>query len=243
MPVAPKAGTKLALLMPEWLLDAVIPWVYDAEHRRMIARARYFEANHVYYLVQRDRAPQLSFGLIDSPVGLASWIGFFFGIKLTDHVGEIAAMAPPLPAASLASTPSGGADDSALLDTLTLYWLTGTAGTAMLPYANNPYMPEIHRDAQNYISVPTGYSDFPWELVNTPYAWGKPTANIVWWAKAPRGGHFAAVEEPELFVQHLRRAFSAGGGGKEDEEDIIQAGLWDAERKVGWPARRRDSSL
>ncbi|PWN39424.1 alpha/beta-hydrolase [Ceraceosorus guamensis] len=236
MPVSPSPGIKLAQQLPDWILTRVVPWLYDQEHCRMIAKANYFEANLVYYKVQCERFAQLSYGLLDSPSGLASWIGAFFGISLLETYPFLSKLCPPIHPESVESAPSGGKTDEALLKTLCLYWFTKTSGTAMIPYAANPYLPDIHRDSKNYLEVPTGYSDYPWEIVNTPFVWAKKNANIIWHARALKGGHFAAIEEPDIFVQHLKRAFAPGGGGKELPEDTIVKGLWDEERKKGWPA-------
>lgn len=105
--------------------------------------------------MQSERFAQLSYGLLDSPSGLASWLGFFFGISLLETYPNLSKLCPPLPLESLSSAPSGGKDDAALLKTLCLYWFTKTAGTAMIPYAANPYLPDIHRDTNNYLKAPT----------------------------------------------------------------------------------------
>jgi len=127
----------------------------------------------------------------------------------------------------------------ACLEIATLFWFTRSIGTSFIPYTNNIFLPEIHGSAEYKLPVPLGYSDFPDELVNTPKFVVDATTTsgkTRWIAKAPVGGHFAAHEEPTIFVSHLRNAFAKGGKGKwpASDEGIksshIAGGLWDEVR-------------
>lgn len=78
-----------------------------------------------------------------------------------------------------------------------------------MPYHTNNFLPSIHADpAYNVNQATLGYSDFPREIVNTSQAWLKGTGNLRFYAKADKGGHFAALEVPNIFVNHLRIAFA-----------------------------------
>lgn len=95
-----------------------------------------------YYNIQGTRPAQLSASLIDSPVGLLSWIGHFF--------------------VAMGSSPTMTLDS--VLKDVSLYWFTGCIGTSFLVYGTNPLLSELHKDPKNFIKVPFGYSGFPKEL-------------------------------------------------------------------------------
>ena len=93
----------------------------------------------------------------------------------------------------------------AILVNVTLYWLTGTIGSAMRMYhANAAISPE---QLGRRVEVPSGFSLFPGDLVRPPWAWLERTANVVRVTEPARGGHFAAFEEPELYAEELRAFF------------------------------------
>lgn len=172
-----------------------------------------------YYHVQHWRPSQLLNGLIDSPVGLLSWIGYFFSHRI------------PSPNVD----PKATLNVSALLTNLSLFWLTKSIGTSFLPYTINEFLPEIVMESKNYIQQPFGFSEFPEEIVTTPAAWAGRTGNLRWSVKASRGGHFAALEVPDVFVAHLRAAFGRKGNAADrnkskdaiKEQTTLKGGLWD----------------
>jgi hypothetical protein len=85
------------------------------------------------------------------------------------------------------------------------YWLTNTAGSAARLYAESTR--QGHAADQPWggrVEVPTGYANHPFELMQTPRAWAEKRYNIVHWVEQARGGHFAAFERPEQFVDDLR---------------------------------------
>lgn len=102
-----------------------------------------------------------------------------------------------------------------ILESVTLYWLTATFPRAMYPYVQffgeSPRQSIIHGDPKYHIRKPMGYSWFPKELAPMPVAWVATTANLVWSRRHVSGGHFAAMECPEVllgdieaFVEELR---------------------------------------
>ena len=92
-----------------------------------------------------------------------------------------------------------------MLDNVMLYWLTATAHSAGRIYyeatAGGTFSP------QERIEVPVGMAAFPREIIRSPREWAEARANIVHWTDMPRGGHFAAFEEPELLVEDVRTFF------------------------------------
>jgi pimeloyl-ACP methyl ester carboxylesterase len=139
------------------------------------------------------RPATLAAALLDSPAGLAAWVGEKF----------VAWSSP---------TADGGPGFSRqlLLDTLTLYWLTATIGTSMLPYWRNRHDPSAALPLDDPGPVPTAITVFGGEQVPLP----RPTRaiaeryyRVVAWDEHERGGHFPAAAAPALFAQTLRSAF------------------------------------
>lgn len=221
-PVAAKGFSKFMLdALPYKLTLGIAKLVYGQEYLMMAAKGIYFEQNRAYYDVQRTRPVQLLYGLVDSPVGLLGWLGNIYD-TLTERN-------PDHPRLNM----------DACLEIATLFWFTRSIGTSFIPYTNNIFLPEIHGAAEYKLPVPLGYSDYPDELVNTPKFVVDATTTsgkTRWIGKSPKGGHFAAHEEPTIFVNHLRNAFAKGGKGKwEGKDEGIQSaqivgGLWDEVR-------------
>ncbi len=142
-----------------------------------------------YGAIQATKPQTLSYALTDSPVGLASWIVEKFH-GWSDHRGDL----------------DGYLGKDSMLTNVMLYWLTGAIGSSFWPYyarAHGPWpFPE------EVIRVPTGYAEFPREMLRPPRSIAEQLyGNIQRWTKMPRGGHFAALEQPELLAQEVRAFF------------------------------------
>jgi pimeloyl-ACP methyl ester carboxylesterase len=87
-----------------------------------------------------------------------------------------------------------------------LYWVTGTINSAMRMYYES-IGPGRMATGGGRIETPTGHTQFPAEIRRTPRAWAEQMFNIVYWNKVAAGGHFAAFEQPTLFVEELRTFF------------------------------------
>jgi len=86
-----------------------------------------------------------------------------------------------------------------------LYWLTNTAGSAARLYAESSRAGTAATAPwTGHVEVPTGHAVYPRELLQTPRVWAEQRYNIVHWTEQPRGGHFAAFEQPKLFVDDIR---------------------------------------
>lgn len=145
-------------------------------------------AEGAYAALQRTKPQTAAFGLNDSPAGLAAWIVE----KLrawSDCGGEI----------------ERSFTKDEILTNLTLYWLTGTIGSSMRMYRANAAIPPAQHARR--VEVPSGFSLFVGDVVRPPRAWLERTANVVRVTEPPRGGHFAAFEEPELYAEELRAFF------------------------------------
>ena len=98
---------------------------------------------------------------------------------------------------------------------MTLYWLTQSFPRAIYPYAqfhgrpasdrskDNPQVPNPHSDPKYYIKKPFGYSWFPYELAPIPVSWVKTTGDLTWSRSHDKGGHFAAMEKPEVLLDDM----------------------------------------
>jgi epoxide hydrolase len=135
--------------------------------------------------------PQLiGYALADSPAAQAAWIYNIFQ-DATDNKG---------------GDPETALTRDEMLDEITLYWLTNSGASSARFYAENSDLPlNLGR-----VDLPVGYSSFPNEFYRPPRAWAERVyPNLIHWNRLDRGGHFAALEQPELFVNELRTCFRA----------------------------------
>jgi pimeloyl-ACP methyl ester carboxylesterase len=93
-----------------------------------------------------------------------------------------------------------------ILDNITLYWLTSTAVSSARLYWENKLM----FFAPEGVKVPVAVSAFPDELYQAPRSWAEQAfPNLIYYNRLPKGGHFAAWEQPEIFTRELRAAFKS----------------------------------
>ncbi|HEV8559374.1 MAG TPA: alpha/beta fold hydrolase [Actinophytocola sp.] len=146
------------------------------------------------YATEMSTKPQtIGYSLVDSPAGLCAWIIEKFQ-SWTDSAGS----------------PEDALTRDQLLDNLMLYWLPRTGASAARLYRESfrQISDWILKSTSDTVSVPTGASIFPRETVRPSRRWaGRRFTNIVYWNEPPRGGHFAAFEQPELFVAEVRAFF------------------------------------
>jgi microsomal epoxide hydrolase len=166
--------------------DAVIT---EEEQRGLDASKQWRRTGVGYQEIQGTRPQSLGYALQDSPAGLAAWIVE----KFRDwSEGDIAA----------------AFTYDRLLDNITAYWVTGTAASSLRIYWE---MQQARRRAvpERRIEVPTAVARFPGEISYPPRSWVEAAYNVVRWSTPARGGHFAAMEAPEVFVDDVRSFFSA----------------------------------
>ena len=152
---------------------------------------RYYQEWGAGYSKQQSTRPQtLGYGLVDSPMGQATWVIEKF-LEWTDCNGH----------------PENAVSREELIDNVMFYWLTASGAASARLYwesFNRAFGP----GEPNAVRLPTGCSIFPKEIVPTPRSWAEQRyANIVYWNELDRGGHFAAFEQPELFTAELRNCF------------------------------------
>ena len=155
-------------------------------------RGEYMQNERAYGQIQGTKPQSLSYGLNDSPAGLAGWIVEKF------HGWS-----------DLPQGTDGYLDDNIskdeLLTNISIYWFTQTIASSMRIYYENSQVPV--KNPVGYIKVPTGAAIFPAEIFVTPQAWAKEAYNLQHWTVMERGGHFAALEQPELLTKDLRDFF------------------------------------
>ena len=140
-----------------------------------------------YQAIQGTKPQTLAYGLTDSPAGLAAWIieKFRTWSDCGDNIEQ-----------------SFSKDH--LLENIMLYWVTGTINSAMRLYYESIGPGRAPAADLSFIAVPTAHARFPAEIRPTPRLWAEQMYNIVRWTKQPKGGHFAAFEQPQLFLNDLR---------------------------------------
>lgn len=161
------------------------------EEKRYLDQLRHFLSEETgYQWIQGTKPTTLAFALTDSPAGLAAWIVEKFH-RWTDCQGEIESAV--------------GKDE--MLTNIMLYWVTSAIGSSFWPYWARMHGPwPIPEGAE--IMVPTGYVEFPKEILRPPRSVAERTySQIQRWTKAERGGHFAALEQPEVLVHEVREFF------------------------------------
>ncbi|MDQ2978609.1 MAG: epoxide hydrolase [Acidobacteriota bacterium] len=165
------------------------PPLSDAEKRFLEQERTWMEAEGAYDHVQATKPQTLAHGLNDSPAGLAAWLVEKFR-SWSDCGGDLERRFSK--------------DD--LLTHLTIYWATGTINAANRLYFDRDGEPRALSPGQR-VEVPCAVTIFPGDIDRPPREWGERAYRVARWTEMPRGGHFAAWEEPELLAEDLREFF------------------------------------
>ena len=182
--------------VPFWHLFQKPDDLSHAEQRYVDGTTQWQQKDGAYALIQGTRPYTLARGLNDSPAGLASWIVDKFH-AWSDCDGDV----------------ENSFTKDELLTNVTLYWVTGTIGSSFLPYADFvnagalTWAVEAFRQWMGSTDVPAAFAMFPKDISHPPREWAARFFNVQRWTEMPRGGHFAALEEPELLVDDIRRFF------------------------------------
>lgn len=157
------------------------------DEKKALAAQSHFRRWDSGYAKQQSTRPQtLGYGLVDSPVGQLAWIVEKFWAWM-DCDGD----------------PENVVSRDEMLDNVMLYWATGSAASSARLYWESF---SAFGD-QNRVQVPTGVARFPKEINIPARTWCEAIYPITHWTDMPRGGHFAAFEQPELFVEDVRKFF------------------------------------
>jgi pimeloyl-ACP methyl ester carboxylesterase len=188
---------ELGTLAPEGLAGVHLQQIFAFPHgtpgemdkltpfeREGFANLDKFQKYSGYQPIQQKRPGTLGFGLVDSPAAVLAWNAeLFFGFE-----GEGAKFA----------------DREKYLTHASITWFTATGGSAANIYYEDAQTGAGYREEWN--ATPTGVSVFPWDF-RSVRSFAERASNIVYWREMPKGGHFAAVDVPELFVEEVRGFF------------------------------------
>jgi len=193
--------TNMAATVPPDISKAIAlheapPANLGADELKAWKQLQFFNDKGLAYALEMGNRPQTLYGLVDSPVGLASWI--------LDH--DAASQA--LIARVFAGQKEGLTRDD-ILDNITLYWLTNTAISSARLYWDTT---QISTGGGFFdvrgVTIPVAVSAFPDEIYAAPRSWAERAyPKLIHYNKLDRGGHFAAWEQPELFVSEVRESF------------------------------------
>lgn len=158
-------------------------------HDGLAAWQAYNEWDAGYSKQQSTRPQSVGYGLADSPTGQAAWILEKFW-RWTDCDGH----------------PENVLTRDELLDNVMLYWLPNNATSSARIYWESFGKPILNETGP--VTLPTGCSLFPKEIFRPTLKWAERSySNIIYWEKQTKGGHFAAFEQPGIFVDEMRRFF------------------------------------
>ena len=158
------------------------------EEQDALKALTYYDKWDSGYSKQQSTRPQtVGYGPVDSPVGQLAWIveKFWAWMDCDGH-------------------PENVLTKDELLDNVMMYWTTASAASSARMYWESFNV----RTGELRVDLPTGIAAFPKEVMRAPRSWCEPTYNITHWTTMPRGGHFAAFEQPELFVEDVRKFFA-----------------------------------
>jgi pimeloyl-ACP methyl ester carboxylesterase len=158
----------------------------DAEKADLAAFAAFTRDESGYALEQGTKPQTLGVALNDSPAGLLAWIVEKFR-AWSDCDGN----------------PERAFTRDQLLTNVTVYWVTRTITSSVRLYREA----RLAADQPAYVEIPTGVARFPKEPLRFPRAWVERHYNVTDWVDLPRGGHFAAMEQPDLFAEAVRDFF------------------------------------
>jgi pimeloyl-ACP methyl ester carboxylesterase len=168
-----------------------VPAGLSAEEKHAYEQLDFFFKTGVGYANEMRLRPQTLYGIADSPVGLAAWI--------LDHDARSYELI-----ARVFDGKSEGVTRDDILDNITVYWLTNTAVSSARLYWEN----KLAFFAPQGVTIPVAVSAYPDELYQAPRSWAeKAFPKLIHYNRLPKGGHFAAWEQPESFSNELRTAF------------------------------------
>jgi microsomal epoxide hydrolase len=165
------------------------------EERLFLDQLNHFLKEETGYQWMQGTKPQtLAFALIDSPAGLLAWIVEKFR-TWTDNDGS----------------PESAVSRDEMLANIALYWFTGAIGSSFWPYFARMHGPWPIAEGRT-VDVPMGYAEFPKEILRPPRSLAEKTyTDIRRWSVMPKGGHFAALEQPEALAREIVEFFQSLG--------------------------------
>jgi pimeloyl-ACP methyl ester carboxylesterase len=174
----------------------------EQERAAAAALAEFQATGSAFFLEMANRPQTIGYALLDSPVALAAW--------LLDHDTD---SYYKISRAFVEGQPTGNLTRDHILDNITLYWLTGTGASAARSYWESygaAAVAAAAAQAPPEVSVPVSFTTFPGEIWAAPRSWvGGSYGTLTYFNEVDRGGHFAAWEEPQIFSEEMRAAFTS----------------------------------
>ena len=165
--------------------------------REYVEQVHQFQMKHGAYAMIQGRKPQtLADGLNDSPIGLAAWLTEKFQ-RWSDCDGDLDACFTK----------------DEMLTNAMVYWVTGSIGGAFMPYFDvlnagpSRWVAEAVKQKIGSDEVPAAFAMFPKDLTHPPREWAERFFNVQRWTEFPKGGHFAAMEQPAALAEDIREFF------------------------------------
>jgi len=175
--------------VPFWHMLTMPPQdLSDAERKYLAAGKKWQKEEGAYAIIQSTQPQTLAPGLNDSPAGLASWIVEKFR-RWSDCDGDV----------------ESRFTKDELLTNIMIYWATETINSSARYYYEALHNPL--KDTGKRVEAPTGIARFPKDISHAPREYAERFFNIQGWTEMPSGGHFAAMEEPELLAEDIRTFF------------------------------------
>ena len=172
---------------------APAPSGLSADEHHAYDRLVFFYTRGLAYAQEMGNRPQTLYGIADSPIGLAGWI--------LDHDASSYAMM-----ARVFDGKTEGLTRDDILDNITFYWLTKTGVSSARLYWEN----KLAFFAPKNVQIPVAVSVYPEEIYAAPRSWvEKAFPKLIYFNKLPKGGHFAAWEQPAFFVSDVSAAFKS----------------------------------
>ena len=166
----------------------------EAEQKYVQASTAFLFQEGAYAMMQATKPQTLAYGLNDSPVGLAAWLVEKFR-AWSDCNGDVESVF----------------SKDELLTNISIYWAKGATGAA--DSTNRIYYEEMHNPTpptyDEHSDVPTAVALFSRDITPAPREWAERTLNVQRWTEMPRGGHFAALEQPQLLADDIRAFFGS----------------------------------
>ena len=167
------------------------------DEKRAYEQVAFFYKKGLGYAIEMNNKPQTLYGIVDSPIGLAAW--------MLDHDADSHALI----ARSLNGQPEGITPED-FLDNVTLYWLTNTAISSARLYWDNAQKAKGGFFDARGIKIPVAVSAFANEIYQAPESWAKKAyVKLLHYGRFPVGCHFAAWEQPKIFVDEMRASFKS----------------------------------
>ncbi|WP_395063249.1 epoxide hydrolase family protein [Paraburkholderia silvatlantica] len=188
--------TNMPATVPDNIANALkfgdlAPGGLSADEKHAFDQLDFFYKHGLGYAQEMAGRPQTLYGIEDSPIGLAAW--------MIDHDAASQALI-----ARVFQGQSEGLSRDDILDNVTLYWLTNTGVSSARLYWEN----KLNFFAPKHVAIPVAVSVFPDEIYAAPQSWTtKAYPKLIHFNRLPKGGHFAAWEQPQAFSEELRVSF------------------------------------